>query len=136
MEDWTKKTSISVGNMSGECKRCCFHPKGRCSNGYDCRPASIAGQFCLYDPSQVNITNKVRHGTNNFFAVVTEKDLLTTSHFARFQLVGFFFSTKNPCRFCHFDHDKRKRWGGLVDICKITRGLETGDASCKAPRSP
>lgn len=32
----------SAGHFAGECKRCCFHPKGRCSNGYDCR-------FCHFD---------------------------------------------------------------------------------------
>eukprot|EP00933_Yihiella_yeosuensis_P025394 TRINITY_DN19723_c0_g1_i1.p1 TRINITY_DN19723_c0_g1~~TRINITY_DN19723_c0_g1_i1.p1 ORF type:complete len:242 (-),score=40.17 TRINITY_DN19723_c0_g1_i1:24-749(-) len=32
----------SVGHAQGDCKRCCFHPKGRCSNGHECR-------FCHYD---------------------------------------------------------------------------------------
>lgn len=32
----------SVGHATGECKRCCFFPKGRCSNGFDC-------EFCHYD---------------------------------------------------------------------------------------
>eukprot|EP00435_Cladocopium_sp_Y103_P031946 s4238_g8.t1 len=40
----------SAGHFTGEatavarcdCKRCCFHPKGRCSNGYECR-------FCHFE---------------------------------------------------------------------------------------
>merc|ERR1719213_762381 len=27
----------SLGHFAGQCSRCCFHPKGRCLNGYDCR---------------------------------------------------------------------------------------------------
>jgi len=32
----------SAGHFDGTCKRCCFHPKGRCENGADC-------QFCHFD---------------------------------------------------------------------------------------
>ena len=32
----------SVGNWDGECKRCCFFPKGRCTNGEEC-------EFCHFD---------------------------------------------------------------------------------------
>mmetsp|Transcript_99406 Transcript_99406/g.176297 ORF Transcript_99406/g.176297 Transcript_99406/m.176297 type:complete len:621 (+) Transcript_99406:143-2005(+) len=32
----------SAGHAEGECKRCCFFPKGRCTNGYECR-------FCHFD---------------------------------------------------------------------------------------
>jgi len=32
----------SLGHFAGQCSRCCFHPKGRCMNGYDCR-------FCHFD---------------------------------------------------------------------------------------
>merc|ERR1719252_71260 len=32
----------SLGHFAGQCSRCCFHPKGRCQNGYDCR-------FCHYE---------------------------------------------------------------------------------------
>jgi len=32
----------SLGHYVGQCSRCCFHPKGRCLNGYDCR-------FCHFD---------------------------------------------------------------------------------------
>lgn len=32
----------SLGHFVGQCSRCCFFPKGRCQNGYDCR-------FCHFD---------------------------------------------------------------------------------------
>merc|ERR1719375_732688 len=32
----------SLGHHVGQCSRCCFHPKGRCINGYNCR-------FCHFD---------------------------------------------------------------------------------------
>lgn len=32
----------SYAHLSGQCSRCCFHPKGRCTNGYSC-------QFCHFD---------------------------------------------------------------------------------------
>lgn len=31
----------SYAHLSGQCSRCCFHPKGRCANGYNC-------EFCHY----------------------------------------------------------------------------------------
>merc|ERR1719183_3025843 len=35
-------SSGSAGHEAGDCKRCCFFPKGRCNNGHDCR-------FCHFD---------------------------------------------------------------------------------------
>lgn len=32
----------SYAHLSGQCSRCCFHPKGRCANGFSC-------EFCHYD---------------------------------------------------------------------------------------
>lgn len=32
----------SLGHSVGQCSRCCFHPKGRCLNGYNCR-------YCHFD---------------------------------------------------------------------------------------
>merc|ERR1719235_2625775 len=32
----------SLGHFVGQCSRCCFHPKGRCQNGYNCR-------FCHFE---------------------------------------------------------------------------------------
>lgn len=32
----------SYAHLAGQCSRCCFHPKGRCANGYSC-------SFCHFD---------------------------------------------------------------------------------------
>jgi len=32
----------SYAHLAGQCSRCCFHPKGRCANGFSC-------QFCHFD---------------------------------------------------------------------------------------
>jgi len=32
----------SAGHVTGSCRRCCFFPRGRCMNGYDC-------SFCHYE---------------------------------------------------------------------------------------
>merc|ERR1712183_171388 len=32
----------SAQHSTGNCKRCCFFPRNRCTNGYDC-------EFCHYD---------------------------------------------------------------------------------------
>merc|ERR1719401_379506 len=32
----------SLGHFVGQCSRCCFFPKGRCQNGYECR-------FCHFE---------------------------------------------------------------------------------------
>merc|ERR1712188_268414 len=32
----------SIGHFAGQCSRCCFFPKGRCENGYNCR-------FCHFE---------------------------------------------------------------------------------------
>jgi hypothetical protein len=42
----------SLGHFAGQCSRCCFHPKGRCQNGYDCR-------FCHYDHDKRRRKKKV-----------------------------------------------------------------------------
>mmetsp|Transcript_9515 Transcript_9515/g.24247 ORF Transcript_9515/g.24247 Transcript_9515/m.24247 type:complete len:546 (+) Transcript_9515:221-1858(+) len=41
----------SVGHFDGTCKRCCFHPKGRCENGADCH-------FCHFDHERKKRTSK------------------------------------------------------------------------------
>merc|ERR1740121_2817493 len=43
----------SALHSSGECKRCCFFPKGRCDNGYDC-------SFCHYDHGKRTRTRRNR----------------------------------------------------------------------------
>merc|ERR1719199_2255915 len=41
----------SAGHGDGSCKRCCFFPKGRCDNGYDC-------EFCHFDHEKRKRKNK------------------------------------------------------------------------------
>eukprot|EP00440_Ansanella_granifera_P073482 gb/GFBE01079736.1/.p1 GENE.gb/GFBE01079736.1/~~gb/GFBE01079736.1/.p1 ORF type:complete len:514 (+),score=55.74 gb/GFBE01079736.1/:1-1542(+) len=49
----------SVGHAEGDCKRCCFHPKGRCQNGHDCR-------FCHYDhDKRKRLKKKTKRGSEN-----------------------------------------------------------------------
>lgn len=42
----------SVGHFAGVCSRCCFHAKGRCQNGKDCR-------FCHFDHEKRQRKKKV-----------------------------------------------------------------------------
>mmetsp|Transcript_33601 Transcript_33601/g.85995 ORF Transcript_33601/g.85995 Transcript_33601/m.85995 type:complete len:401 (-) Transcript_33601:474-1676(-) len=46
----------SSKHMSGACKRCCFFPRGRCMNGYEC-------EFCHY--SHENRKRKNKKGSKN-----------------------------------------------------------------------
>ena len=55
-----------------------------------------------------SVTNKVRHGSARF---CRKQQYHFTAYFACFQLLFRQKTTQKPCRFCHFDHDKRKRWG-------------------------
>lgn len=41
----------SVGHFQGSCKRCCFFPRGRCMNGYDC-------EFCHFNHEKRKRKNK------------------------------------------------------------------------------
>jgi len=46
----------SLGHFVGQCSRCCFHPKGRCQNGYDCR-------FCHFEHEKRHRKKKITaHG--------------------------------------------------------------------------
>jgi len=44
----------SEGHSVGACKRCCFFPRGRCMNGYDC-------QFCHYEHEKPKRKHRSRH---------------------------------------------------------------------------
>merc|ERR1719440_1693228 len=46
----------SLGHFAGQCSRCCFHPKGRCLNGYDCR-------FCHFDHDKRRRKKKVTNAS-------------------------------------------------------------------------
>ncbi|CAK0890807.1 unnamed protein product [Prorocentrum cordatum] len=49
----------SVDHDKGECKRCCFFPKGRCTNGHDC-------QFCHFDhEKRKRLKKKKKRGTGS-----------------------------------------------------------------------
>jgi len=41
----------SAGHAAGCCRRCCFFPRGRCANGYEC-------EFCHYDHDKRKRKNK------------------------------------------------------------------------------
>merc|ERR1712087_931854 len=41
----------SEAHSTGQCKRCCFFPKGRCTNGYNC-------EFCHYEHEKRTRKNK------------------------------------------------------------------------------
>jgi len=47
----------SEGHAQGECKRCCFFPKGRCNNGHDCR-------FCHFDHDKTRRVKKKKKRGN------------------------------------------------------------------------
>jgi len=44
----------SLGHFAGLCSRCCFHAKGRCQNGHDCR-------FCHFEHEKRQRKKKVKH---------------------------------------------------------------------------
>jgi len=51
----------SFGHFAGICSRCCFHAKGRCQNGRDCR-------FCHFDHEKRQRKKKVLSPTGSNFA--------------------------------------------------------------------
>mmetsp|Transcript_100741 Transcript_100741/g.157315 ORF Transcript_100741/g.157315 Transcript_100741/m.157315 type:complete len:539 (+) Transcript_100741:65-1681(+) len=48
----------SAGHSAGDCKRCCFFPKGRCSNGHDCT-------FCHFDHEKRKRLKKKKKRSEN-----------------------------------------------------------------------
>lgn len=60
----------SIGHFSGQCTRCCFHPKGRCLNGYDCN-------FCHFDHDKRRRTKKMERFQNTVFRRVSYTGLHT-----------------------------------------------------------
>lgn len=51
----------SKDHFKGSCKRCCFFPKGRCTNGYDC-------EFCHYDHDKRQRKKKKRRSIGGISA--------------------------------------------------------------------
>jgi len=49
----------SAGHRENDCKRCCFYPKGRCTNGHDCK-------FCHFDhDKRRRMKRKKKKGTSS-----------------------------------------------------------------------
>jgi len=65
----------SARHGEGTCKRCCFFPKGRCSNGYDC-------QFCHFAHEKRKAKNKKKKKKRrkNKLAATGQKALFFTSN--------------------------------------------------------
>lgn len=55
----------SALHAAGECKRCCFFPRNRCSNGYNC-------EFCHYDHEKRARRKRNRKGGQNQPAIDTD----------------------------------------------------------------
>ena len=86
---------------------------------HDCRLAWFGGAVLFIWSRSGSVINKLRHGSESF----CRKQRHFAAYFALFQL--FIFSKKHTktCRFCHFDHDKRKRWRPkLSDLAKAGHG--------------
>merc|ERR1719261_682158 len=49
----------SIGHFAGQCSRCCFHPKGRCLNGFQCR-------FCHFDHEKRRRKRKTLQEFNDY----------------------------------------------------------------------
>lgn len=52
----------SLGHFAGQCSRCCFHPKGRCLNGYNCRYCHFEHDKRRRKRKTVDTTGVARHG--------------------------------------------------------------------------
>lgn len=55
----------SANHFSGNCDRCCFHPKGRCLNGFNC-------QHCHFDHEKRKRKNKKKNKTKTFQSLGSE----------------------------------------------------------------
>lgn len=55
----------SQGHAQGTCKRCCFFPRGRCTNGYNCK-------FCHYVHEKRKRTGKKRNAGRKLLAATAE----------------------------------------------------------------
>jgi len=97
----------SKNHRDGTCKRCCFFPKDRCTNGYDC-------QFCHYDHDKrkrKNKKKKKRTGSDGY-------PLLTTRHLSQLGKMDGPL-TRNPT----LDHKSSQ---GSIHDTLIVRELSRG----------
>jgi len=58
----------SLGHFAGLCSRCCFHSKGRCQNGYDCR-------FCHFDHEKRQRKKKVAFNSRGLATTLVHRPL-------------------------------------------------------------
>jgi len=58
----------SLGHCAGLCKRCCFHEKGRCLNGYNCR-------FCHFDHDKRQRKKKIDRNAYGLSAAPVHRQL-------------------------------------------------------------
>lgn len=58
----------SAGHGEGTCRRCCFFPKGRCNNGFDCRFCHFAHEKRKPKNKKKNKHNKRRARHKNMLA--------------------------------------------------------------------
>lgn len=78
----------SLGHFAGLCSRCCFHAKGRCQNGYDCR-------FCHFDHEKRPRKKKLVTA-RGYPAVPVHRELENR---------GFYNAAwRNPCQLPQYDN--------------------------------
>jgi len=58
----------SLGHFAGLCSRCCFHAKGRCQNGHDCR-------FCHFDHEKRQRKKKIDINARGLLATPVHRQL-------------------------------------------------------------
>lgn len=58
----------SANHFSGNCDRCCFHPKGRCLNGFNC-------QHCHFDHEKRKRKNKKKNKSKQLSSLNGDDDL-------------------------------------------------------------
>jgi len=64
----------SLGHFAGLCSRCCFHSKGRCQNGYDCR-------FCHFDHEKRQRKKKIVTNARGLPAAPMHKQLENAGYY-------------------------------------------------------
>merc|ERR1719502_2030050 len=58
----------SANHFSGNCDRCCFHPKGRCLNGFNC-------QHCHFDHEKRKRKNKKKNKSKQLQSLTCDESM-------------------------------------------------------------
>lgn len=58
----------SANHFSGNCDRCCFHPKGRCLNGFNC-------QHCHFDHEKRKRKNKKKNKSKQLSSLTCDENM-------------------------------------------------------------